>query len=72
VFNGSTNLAEGKSIKSPSPKLFSTTCSKLKFNSSKKRENECRLASGYFIVHEQQLFQSPHSKKIEDFGVKLA
>lgn len=32
-------------------KLYSTTCNKLKYNDSKDRINECRLATGYFIVN---------------------
>ena len=41
-------------------KLYSTNCQKLKFNKSeKKRLNECRLASGYFIVNKLGLFKQP-------------
>jgi len=74
VFNGSTQqLAAGKAMSNPSPKLFSTTCGKLKFNTGdEKRLNECRLASGFFIVHEQQLFSKPFSEEVKDYGVPIA
>ena len=33
-------------------KLYSTTCDKLKYNTNnKQRMNECRLATGYFLVN---------------------
>ena len=37
-------------------KLFSTSCNKLKYNSTPERQEECQLASGFFLVHEQSLF----------------
>lgn len=42
------------------PKLFSSTCSKLKHNTSQKRQNECRLATGYFIVNQLGQFKKSH------------
>ena len=31
-------------------KMFLTTCSKLKFNTTVRRQKDCRLAAGYFLV----------------------
>lgn len=54
-------------------KLYSTTCNKLKYNTINKRLNECRLASGYFIVNQCGLFKKPYkqSKNLADFGVQF-
>jgi len=51
-------------------KVFMTTCSKLKLT-TKRKEQECRLASGYFLVNKAGLFQKQHSTHLEDFGVKV-
>ena len=52
-------------------KLFSTSCNKLKYNNTPERLEECQLASGYFLVHEQSLFQEPFSDKIENFSIQF-
>lgn len=38
-------------------KLFSSSCDKLKYNASKQRLSECRLATGYFIVNQLGLYK---------------
>jgi len=48
-----------KSTASNSYKLYSTSCSKLPYNkNSKERINECRLASGFFVVSQAGLFKT--------------
>ena len=39
-------------------KIFSLNCAKLKFNDSEKRQNDCNMATGFFLVHEQNLFKT--------------
>ena len=39
-------------------KLFSLGCSKLKFNEGEQRIKECNTATGYFLVHEKDLFKA--------------
>ncbi len=56
-----------------SPKLFSTKCSKLRYNAgNEERLNECRLASGYFIVHEQKLFERAFTNDYAALGINMA
>jgi hypothetical protein len=53
-------------------KVFMATCNKLPFNlNNEKREQECRLASGYFLVRKAGLFKMPKSKFAEDLGVEV-
>ena len=43
----------------------------MKYNDSDDRLNQCRLASGYFIVNEGGLFTQINGTDLEqDFGVK--
>ena len=46
---GVFNAIEGDEEKT---KLFLTSCDKLKYNTTPKRQEECQMASGYFLVHE--------------------
>ena len=72
VFNKVTTAGDSLAQTNGASKLFSASCNKLKYNSSKDRLNKCTLASGYFIVHEQQLYMEPLSKDLSDYGIKVA
>ena len=52
------NKGGAKESEKPSFKLYSTTCSKLPQNGNDERRlQECRLASGFFLVSHLNLFK---------------